>query len=194
MAFRTRDRRSVLLLSLLSCFAGALTGLLVSVFRLLLQGADHWRDAFISHAHGWALAGLAVTIALVAAASAVAASMVRRLSPYAAGSGIPHVEAVAEGKLDPSPLTLVPVKFIGGLLAIGGGLALGREGPSVQMGAAIGWFVGKRLGLSRADCIALLASCGGAGIATAFNAPIAGAVFVLEELIRRFDTRIAIAA
>jgi CIC family chloride channel protein len=86
------------------------------------------------------------------------------------------------------------VKFVGGLLAIGGGLALGREGPSVQMGANIGMFLGKKLRLSQSDCMALMAACGGAGIATAFNAPIAGSVFVLEELVRRFDTKIAIAA
>ncbi len=188
------NRRSVIVLALSSCVTGAITGLLVAVFRLTLQHADRWRESFIAHAHGWPVLGLPLTMAFVASASAIAASMVRRISPYAAGSGIPHVEAVAEGKLPPAPLSLVPVKFLGGLLAIGSGLALGREGPSVQMGASIGAFVGQKLGLSESDCIALLAACGGAGIATAFNAPIAGAVFVLEELIRRFDTRIAIAA
>lgn len=120
--------------------------------------------------------------------------LVRRFSPYAVGSGIPHVEATTRSELPPAPLRLVPVKFIGGLLAIGSGLALGREGPSVQVGADIGAFVGKKLGLSTSDCIALLAACGGAGIATAFNASLAGAIFIMEELIRRFDTRIAIAA
>jgi CIC family chloride channel protein len=148
----------------------------------------------IARAHSWPFGGLLLTVTVVAAAAMVAASMVRRFSPYAAGSGIPHVEAVAKGELPPAPLSLIPVKFIGGLLAIGGGLALGREGPSVQMGADIGAFLGKKLHLPDSDVIALLAACGGAGIATAFNAPIAGAVFVLEELIRWFDTRIAIAA
>ncbi|MFL6446272.1 MAG: H(+)/Cl(-) exchange transporter ClcA [Bryobacteraceae bacterium] len=194
MALFRENRGSVMLLALLSCVTGTITGLLVAVFRLMLQYADHWRDVFIVHAHGWSIAGLPLTVALVSSASALAAWMVSRFSPFAAGSGIPHVEAVAEGKLPPAPMILLPVKFIGGLLAIGGGLALGREGPSVQMGASIGAFVGQKLGLSESDCIALLAACGGAGIATAFNAPIAGAVFVLEELIRRFDTRIAIAA
>lgn len=181
-------------LALASCFTGALTGLLVAAFRLAIRRGDLWRDALIVHSHGWGIAGLALTIGVVAAAAGLAAWMVRRFSPYAAGSGIPHVEAVAKGELPAAPLSLIPVKFIGGLLAIGGGLALGREGPSVQMGADIGAFLGKKLHLSEADCIALLAACGGAGIATAFNAPIAGAIFVLEELIRRFDTRIAIAA
>lgn len=190
----TASRASVLPLALWSCFTGALTGVLVAVFRLTLEHVELWRDAWITRAHAWGVPGLLLTVAAVSAASGLAAWLVRRFSPYAAGSGIPHVEAVAKGELPPAPFTLVPVKFVGGLLAIGGGLALGREGPSVQMGADMGVFVGERLRLPQSDCMALLAACGGAGLATAFNAPIAGAVFVLEELIRRFDTRITVAA
>ena len=85
------------------------------------------------------------------------------------------------------------MKFFGGLLAIGSGLALGREGPSVQMGASLANLLGKLFRRNEEDCKALLAAGAGAGLATAFNAPIAGAIFVLEELVRRFDTRIAIA-
>jgi chloride channel protein, CIC family len=92
------------------------------------------------------------------------------------------------------PLRRASVKFIGGVLAIGGGLALGREGPSVQMGAAIADVFGRTFRRNWPDCRVLLAAGAGAGIATAFNAPIAGAVFVLEELVRRFETRTAIAA
>jgi chloride channel protein, CIC family len=187
-------KRRTLLLALVSCLTGTLTGLVVTAFRLGLRHADLWRDALIAQAHARPIIGFLLTVALVAVASGVAAFMVRRFSPYAAGSGIPHVEAVARGDLPPAPLSLIPVKFVGGLLAIGGGLALGREGPSVQMGSDIGVFVGKALRMPESDCIALLAACGGAGISTAFNAPIAGAVFVLEELLRRFDTRTAIAA
>ena len=85
------------------------------------------------------------------------------------------------------------MKFVGGLLAIGSGLALGREGPSVQMGASIAHLLGKLFRRNEDDCKMLLAAGAGAGLATAFNAPIGGAVFVLEELVRRFDTRITIA-
>jgi len=110
------------------------------------------------------------------------------------GSGIPHVEAVLRGKLPPASFLLIPVKFTGGVLAIGAGLALGREGPTVQMGASLAHFVGRIFRRSWPDCRVLIAAGAGAGLGAAFNAPIAGAVFVLEELVQRFERRIAIAA
>ncbi len=129
---------------------------------------------------------------LAALAAALAALLVRRLSPAAIGSGIPHVEAVIAVQLPPAPIALLPVKFIGALLAIGSGLALGREGPCVQMGATLAHLIGRRRDWP--DRQALLAAGAGAGLAAAFNAPFAGAVFVLEELLRRFDMRNAVAA
>ena len=89
---------------------------------------------------------------------------------------------------------IIPVKFVGGVLAIGAGLALGREGPSVHMGATMAHLIGKLFGRNWPDCRVLLAAGAGAGLVTAFNAPIAGAISVLEELVRRFEPRIAIAA
>jgi hypothetical protein len=102
--------------------------------------------------------------------------------------------AVLEGEAPPAPLRVIPVKFLAGTLAIGARLALAREGPSVQMGASIAYQTGRLLRRSWADCRMLLAAGAGAGFATAFNAPIAGATFVLEALLRRFEARIAIAA
>lgn len=180
-------------LALLSLLAGAASGLLVAVFRLSLDQADRFRDALITWTHGETLGGLLLVTAICAAATAVAAWLVRCFSPQAEGSGIPHVEAVLRGELPPAPYRLIPVKFFGGLLAIGSGLALGREGPSVQMGASTAHLLGKLFRRHEDDCRVLLAAGAGAGLATAFNAPIAGAVFVLEELLRRFDIRITIA-
>jgi CIC family chloride channel protein len=134
-----------------------------------------------------------LVVAASAAAVGIAAWLVRRYSPYASGSGIPHVEAVLNGQLAQAPYRLIWVKFLGGLLAIGSGLALGREGPSVQMGAGLANLLGEVFRRNAEDCKALLAAGAGAGLATAFNAPLGGAVFVLEELTRRFDTRITIA-
>lgn len=185
---------SLLILALLAPIVGAASGLIGAVFRLALAEADRPRDAAIIWAHGWNIAGLFVVAVGCAAAVAFAAWLVRRFSPYASGSGIPQVEAILQDKLPPTPPRLLVVKFFGGLSAIGAGLALGREGPSVQMGAAIAHLVAKFAGRNWLDCKILIAAGAGAGLATAFNAPIAGAVFVLEELVRRFDTRIAIAA
>jgi CIC family chloride channel protein len=185
---------SLLILALLAPIVGAASGLIGAVFRLALAETDRLRDAAIVWAHGWKFGGFLIIAAGCAAAVAFAAWLVRRFSPYASGSGIPQVEAILQDKLPPTPPRLLPVKFFGGLSAIGAGLVLGREGPSVQMGAAVAHIVAKISGRNWVDSKVLIAAGAGAGLATAFNAPIAGAVFVLEELVRRFDTRIAIAA
>jgi chloride channel protein, CIC family len=189
-----RERRSLLALAATACIVGAATGTVGAIFRLLLVHADRLREAMINWAHGHAIWGFLIVVAVCAVAALVAAWMVRQFSPHASGSGIPHVEAVLRGEIPPAPFGLVPVKFLGGLLAIGSGLALGREGPTVQMGAGIAVFVGRICRLRWADARVLLAAGAGAGLATAFNAPIAGLVFVLEELVEKFEHRIAVAA
>ena len=188
------DEGSLFALALLALVAGALAGLVGAIFRLSLAQADALRNALIEWAHGREALGLLLVVALCAAATALAGWLVRRLSPHASGSGIPHVEAVLRGELPPAPFRLIPVKFAGGLLAIGAGLALGREGPTVQMGASLAHLVGRIFRRSWADCRVLIAAGAGAGLGTAFNAPIAGAVFVLEELVQQFERRMAIAA
>jgi CIC family chloride channel protein len=185
---------SLLVLGALSLLVGAAAGLVGALFRLSLAWADRLRDALVGWAHDWGVPGFVLVTATGAAATGLAAWLVRRFSPHASGSGIPHVEAVLKEELLPAPSRLIPVKFLGGALSIGAGLALGREGPSVQIGASLGHLVGTVFRRSWPDCRVLLAAGAGAGLATAFNAPIAGAVFVLEELVRRFETRIAIAA
>ena len=185
---------NLLVLALLAPIVGAASGLVGTLFRLALSEADRLRDAAIVWAHTWEIPGLLIIASACAGAVAFAAWLVRRFSPYASGSGIPQVEAILSDELPPTPPRLLPVKFLGGLSAIGAGLALGREGPSVQMGAAVAHIVGKLSFRGWPDCKVLIAAGAGAGLATAFNAPIAGAVFVLEELMRRFDTRTAIAA
>ena len=185
-------RGRLLVLALLALIAGAASGLLGAVFRLALERADRFRDSVVAWAHGEALAGLLLIISVAAAATALAAWLVRRFSPDATGSGIPVVEAELQKEQPEAPLRLIPVKFIGGVLAMGAGLALGREGPTIQMGAGLAHLFGTTFRRNSDECRALLAAGAGAGLATAFNAPIAGAVFVLEELVRRFETRITI--
>jgi CIC family chloride channel protein len=187
------DRGSLIAIALLTPLVGAAAGFICAIFRLALEQADRLRNAAIDAATGlpW---GILYVIGGCALAAATAAWLVRQFSPQASGSGIPHVEAVLDEKLPQAPFHLIVIKFMGGLLSIGAGMALGREGPSVQMGAGIAHMVGKIFRRNWPECRVLLAAGAGAGLATAFNAPIAGAIFVLEELVRRFEPRIAIAA
>jgi chloride channel protein, CIC family len=181
-------------LAVLSVGAGMAAGLLASAFRLALSRAERFRDALLPRLHDHGVAGILGIVLLCAAATAAAAWLVHRFSPQASGSGIPHVEAQLRGNWSGNPLRIIFAKFFGGLLAIGAGLALGREGPTVQMGASLSLLLGRMSHRSEEECKALLAAGAGAGLATAFNAPIAGAIFVLEELVRRFDVPITIAA
>ena len=185
---------NLLVLGLIAMVGGAAAGLIGALFRLALEDADRLRGEVIGLAHGWDFGGFALLLALITGSAALAAWMVRRFAPHAAGSGIPQVEAELEQELPPPPVHLVAVKFAGGVLAIGSGLALGREGPTIQMGASISYQMGRWLKRNWEDCRVLLAAGAGAGLATAFNAPIAGAVFVLEELVKHFEARTTIAA
>jgi CIC family chloride channel protein len=113
--------------------------------------------------------------------------LTRRYSPEASGSGIPHLEAVLRRfrKLDWK--RVLPVKFFGGIIAIGSGMALGREGPTVQMGGAIGDAISRLLKSTQRERLTLISAGAGAGLAAAFNAPLSGLIFVLEEVRRDFQ-------
>jgi CIC family chloride channel protein len=182
-------RHGFVRLVLASAGVGGITGLVVSLFRDALHWAELERARLLASPLGGSLLGNLLVILGAGVAVGIAAWAVQRLSPHASGSGIPQVEAELEGSLPPPTLMLIPVKFVGGVLAIGSGLLLGREGPSVQMGACVGGWLGRSLGLDAGSVRMLLSSGAAAGLSTAFDAPIAGAVFILEELVRRFDLR-----
>ena len=177
---------------LAAALVGVLTGLAAASFRLLLDQGARLRAGLAHWAHGSWL-GLLVVVLVCSAAAAIAAALVHRVEPHAEGSGIPRVEAVADGRVRPDRFRILPVKYIGGLLAISSGMALGREGPSVQMGGTAAVIVATLTRRNIADLRVLVAGGAAAGLATAFNAPIAGGVFVLEELVKRFDPRTTLA-
>jgi CIC family chloride channel protein len=158
-------------LSLLSIIVGMAAGLIGAAFRYSLERADAFRAVAVTATSDYPVLGPLMMVTGAALAAGLAAWLVRRFSPDAAGSGIPHVEAVLEGSLEPAPARLIPVKFVGGVLAMGSGLALGREGPSVQMGVTTAHVIGGLFRRNPEDRRALIAGGAGAGLATAFNAP-----------------------
>jgi CIC family chloride channel protein len=187
------DRSGLAALIAAGLALGALVGLVASAFHIVLDNAAALRDAVVAWSHSVPRIGWLAPVCFAAIAAFVARWLVRRFAPEASGSGVQHVEAVIRGEARPMRAAVLPVKFVGGVLALGSGLALGREGPTVQMGATLGHLTAHGFKLRPADARALLAAGAGAGLATAFNAPLAGAIFVFEELVRRFELRIAVA-
>jgi CIC family chloride channel protein len=172
---------------------GLLAGIVAIAFRAALSAMESVRLGLLQWSHQYAF-GWLFPVAFGAAATVVAIGLVRNYAPEAGGSGIPHLEAVLRRFREMSWRHILPVKFIGGALAIGGGLTLGREGPTVQMGGAVGAAVSEFLKVSTRERFILIASGAGAGLAAAFNAPLAGFIFVLEELQRDFRRGVFAAA
>ena len=167
---------------------GLVTGVLISVFRLMLTGADALRDRMAEFAGSGIGPALIIALILIAVAAVITVLLV--VEPDIAGSGIPQVEGELRGQKDMNWWRVIAGKMAGCALAIGGGLALGREGPSIQIGA----MVGKGFARARRTPLTeerLLLTCGaGAGLSAAFGAPLAGAIFSLEELHRNFSAEV----
>ena len=114
--------------------------------------------------------------------------------PEAEGSGVQRVEAIFDGEVKPArPAIVLPIKFFGGLLSIGSGLALGREGPTVQVGAALSALASRLMVKHDEDRRVIEAAGPVLGLAVAFNAPIGGSVFVFEELTSSFTPWLLVA-
>jgi len=170
-----------------SLLVGWVAGLCAVAFRTALSFADGLRDWLIVFVHAHPLATFPLPLALGAAGGATAVYLVARIAPEATGSGIPHVKAVLHGLKQLVWPRVLAVKFVGGVVGIGAGLALGREGPTIQMGAAVGQMVGGWFPCTARERRTLIAAGAGAGLAAAFNAPLSGLVFVLEEVQRDFS-------
>lgn len=113
--------------------------------------------------------------------------LVRRFAPEAGGSGIPEIEGALEGVRPVRWWRVIPVKFFGGMGTLGAGMVLGREGPTVQLGGSFGQMVFDLFRLRNPETRhSLVATGAGAGLAAAFNAPLAGIFFVIEELRKQF--------
>ncbi|WP_016952810.1 chloride channel protein [Anabaena sp. PCC 7108] len=110
--------------------------------------------------------------------------LVERVAPETSGSGIPQVKVALARIPIALDLRVALIKLVGGILALGSGLALGREGPTVQVGASLASQLSRWFPTSPEHRRQLIAAGAGAGLAAAFNAPIAGVLFVVEELLQ----------
>lgn len=180
---RYRSFRYALILE--GIVVGAISGAFVVLFRYLLTYAEVLLSMVLSYGknHLWLIP---VWFAFLAAAAFVVALLVK-WEPFISGSGIPQVEGEMMGELDPCWWRVLAAKMTGGLLAIGCGLSLGREGPSIQLGAMAAKGLSRLTQRTRTE-EKLLITCGAsAGLSAAFNAPIAGVLFSLEEVHKHFS-------
>lgn len=124
------------------------------------------------------------------AAIGVFVSFINKWEPMAAGSGIPQINGEVKGNFNPSWGKIIICKFIGGTASVFSGLSLGREGPSVQLGGMAAKGAARITKADRTTELRMISCGAGAGMAAAFNAPLAGIMFVLEEIHRTFDKSI----
>ncbi len=164
---------------------GVLSGLIVVAYRVILDYAEEIRLLIYSFINSKPTSIFLWFLAL--AIIAYILGLIVKAEPLVGGSGIPQVKGQLMGKIYIRWPKVILWKFIGGVLAIGVGLSLGREGPSVQLGGAIGHGTGRLLGRSRMENKYLITCGASAGLAAAFNAPLAGVIFVLEELHKNFS-------
>lgn len=164
---------------------GLLSGGIAVAYRLGIGKLEHWREEALT-SQGVSVLGLAGWLGIALLAGLATATMAKR-SPLIKGSGIPQVKALLMGRLRFDWVRELPAKFAGGSLAIGAGMSLGREGPSIQLGALVGSAIDERLGGNGGHGRYLVTAGAAAGISAAFNAPLAGVLFCIEELHRKFS-------
>ncbi len=119
---------------------GAAIGLLCSLVLVLNRIIVNYLFPLFKKLYAWAalsITNMIIVLVILAILGALVGFMVRR-EPMISGSGIPQVEGELIGKLKMNWLKILIYKFLGGVISLGAGLSLGREGPSVQMGAAVG--------------------------------------------------------
>ena len=180
-----RARRIPVMLITEGLCVGLIGGFIVLLYRVALTFAGNWLIKILSHIKGNPFRCAVWFLILM-----VLAWIVGRLvkwEPMISGSGIPQVEGEVSGRLSQNWKRVLPAKFAGGFLCMLGGLSLGREGPSIQLGAMAGQGISRALGRGKREEKFLMTCGASAGLSAAFHAPLAGMMFAVEEIHKTFS-------
>ena len=160
-------------------------GISISIFRYLLAGSEILRPVIYHNLREALADGQWQWLALYILSFIIIAYLLKLIvarEPMCTGSGIPQIKGILQGDMSMRWFPVLWSKIIGGVLAIGAGMSLGREGPSVQIGACVGQGLSQTSRRTRFESRILMTAGAGAGLAAAFNAPLAGVIFGLEEM------------
>ncbi|AKP68247.1 ClC family H(+)/Cl(-) exchange transporter [Companilactobacillus ginsenosidimutans] len=172
---------------------GMLSGIIVSMFRWSIGTSLKWFQGWYVQARSNIVILLILLVFLIIAGIIV--GLMLKKEPDISGSGIPQVEAQLDGDLKVKWWSILWRKFVGGIISIGPGLFLGREGPAIQLGASVGQGFGELANVTTPSTKRILIASGAAGgLAAAFNAPLAGCMFVMEEIYHNFSPMVWITA
>lgn len=177
--------RHIFKLTIQGVLVGIFAGLMVCLYRFLLNGSEDILRDYLEIINGNILYIVLFFVFLIILGLLTAFLM--RWEKDAMGSGIPQVNAETKGFLDVNWYKTLFAKIVGGVFTALGGLSLGPEGPSVQIGAMAGKGVSKIFKESKTDELRLILVGSAVGITAAFNAPLAGVIFILEEINHGFD-------
>lgn len=183
-------KRFKLVLLFEGLLVGILGGLVVIGYRVCLTNGAIWLHQILQYCKqsGFTIMMWFVVLFIIA----WIVSKLLNWEPLISGSGIPQLEGELAGKIEAKWWRVLSAKFIGGFLSNFSGLALGREGPSIQLGAMAGKGVGKILKRNKTEERYLLTCGASAGLAAAFHAPLAGVMFALEEVHKHFSAALLI--
>ncbi|HET6402026.1 MAG TPA: H(+)/Cl(-) exchange transporter ClcA [Candidatus Kapabacteria bacterium] len=173
---------------------GLAAGGISTAFTVCYELLDQARVGLLDFLHQYPWWGWIVLPVIGAGLGALSGFLTTRYASASSGGGIPHIRAVLQRKRVMHWKNLLPVKFVASLIALGAGFSLGPEGPAVQMGGCAGAAVSDTLKLSSHSRRNLIASAAGAGLGAAFNAPLAGFIFVIEELQREISSLTLVSA
>lgn len=169
---------------ILAGLAGILVGTIGSYFHQIIDIIITWPHYLAHHISG---PYLIITASLITMLCTVfAAYIVRRFAPEASGSGVQEIEGAMAGLREVRWWRVLPVKFLMGIVALGSGLVLGREGPTIHIGASISASITQHFKMSETERRGMLAAGAAAGLACAFNAPLAAILFIIEETHKQF--------
>ena len=184
--FLRRDKTPVAIL-MVAALVGIVAGLLGVAFEKAVDWVQHMRLSGLGFFSDYWLLLWPLTFVVSALLAMLGYFLVHRFAPEASGSGIPEIEGALEELRPVRWWRVIPVKFVGGMGTLGAGMVLGREGPTVQMGANIGKMLVDIFRLRSAEARhSLLATGAAAGLSAAFNAPLAGILFIIEEMRLQF--------